>query len=70
MSQKRESNAAGPNIMFNYSFVGCNARASDRIVKTRRARGGEPLDCAAGGALTPRGATVPRECSCRQLVER
>ena len=35
-------------------------------------RGGYPLDRAAGGALTPRGATVPRERSYeyRQLVAR
>ena len=40
---------------------GSNARASDRIIKTSGAREGYPLDRAAGGALTPRGATVPRE---------
>ena len=34
------------------------------------ARGGHPLDRAAGGALTPRGATVPRERSYRQPVAR
>ena len=34
------------------------------------ARGGHPLDRAAGGALTPRGATMLRERSYRQLVAR
>ena len=34
------------------------------------ARGGHPLDRAAGGALTPRGATAPRERSYRQLFAR
>ena len=33
-------------------------------------RVGYPLDRAAGGALTPRVATVPRERSYRQLVAR
>ena len=47
---------------------GCNARASDRIDKTRGARGRHLLDHAAGGALTPGGANVPRERSCRRLV--
>ena len=47
-----------------------DARTSDRIVKTRGARGGHPLDRAAGGALTPRGATMLRERSYRQLVAR
>ena len=40
---------------------GCNARASDRIVKISGARGGHPLDRAAGRALTPRWAIVTRE---------
>ena len=40
------------------------------MVKTRGGRGGYPLDSAAGGALTPTGATVPRERSYTQLVAR
>ena len=51
-------------------FNEVDARSSDRIDKTSGAREGHPLDRAAGGALTPRGATVPRERSFRQLVER
>ena len=38
------------------------------MVETRGARGGYQLDRAAGGALTPRGATVPRERSYIRLV--
>ena len=58
-------------IMFNFFFLrGCNACASDRIAKIGGARGDDLLDGAAGGALTPRGATVPRERRYRQLVAR
>ena len=46
-------------------FNEVDARSSDRIDKTSGAREGHPLDRAAGGALTPRGATVPRQRSCR-----
>ena len=36
----------------------------------RAARSGHPLGRAAGGAPTPRGATVPRQRSYKQLVAR
>ena len=51
-------------------FNEVDARSSDRIDKTSGAREGHPLDRAAGGALTPRGATVLRERSYRELVAR
>ena len=51
-------------------FLGCNARPSYRIVETSRARVAHPVDRSAGDALTPRGATVPRERSDRQFVAR
>ena len=67
ISRKREPNAAGLIIIFHEVPTLVHLIESS---KTRGARGGYPLDRAAGGALTPRGATVPRERSYRQPVAR
>ena len=67
ISRKREPNAVGPIIMLREVETLVQLIESS---KTRGARGGYPLDRAAGIALTLRGATVPRERSYRQLVAR